>query len=125
MNAYVENEPNTDIIRLWMFTESPGGDTVWMWPTGREHGRQVWTQEIVPAYGKRPDHIMPVLEMSGQMWKACIAAIFAEGEVPANKVLLDILKREQNRVDALLHALIKANEPQMYLTSTPQEGKFP
>jgi hypothetical protein len=122
LNCYIEHDHITNGVKVWLFREEQGG-VVYMWPTHRtEHGDMVWMQEIVPDHQVRPDTVRPAIEMAGWMWKPFIEAIrAADGEVPAGKLLFETLKREQNRVDALIHALIKGGEPQ-WIIGGPTEA---
>ncbi|HET7110161.1 MAG TPA: hypothetical protein VFI41_04775 [Gemmatimonadales bacterium] len=114
MNCYIEHVPIVNVVRAWLYDDTPEG-TIYMWPT---NDQGTWRQEIVPHHQQRPDSVRPLLELTGQMWTTFIEAMRAEdGEVPAGQLLFKTLEREQNRVDALIHALIKQTEPQMFITS--------
>lgn len=116
MNCHIDHDHITDAVKVWLYDNRPEG-IVYLYPSAiDDHGAVTWTQEIVGYHEQRPDTVRPALEMSGFMWKPFVEAIRAEdGEVPAGQLLFETLKREQNRVDALIHALIKAGEPQMLL----------
>lgn len=123
MNCHIEHDPITDQVKVWLFRQEQGG-IVYMWPLGYEGDSlyMTWTQELVPDHVGRPESVRPALQMAGWMWRPFIDAVREEdGQVPAGKLLFETLKREQNRVDALIHALIKAGEPQMIMTSKPFE----
>lgn len=123
MNAFIEHDQMMAVVKVWLYNRDANGGTIFMWPTHRaENGDMVWMQEIVAEGVQRPDHIHPALEMSRHMWDAFVKALRAtELEKPAGKLLAQVLEREQNRVDALITALLKTNEPQWIMTK-PMEG---
>ena len=123
MNAFIERDHMLGSVKVWLYTKHMDG-TIYMWPTHRnEQGDMIWMQELVSDLAERPAHIKPALEMTGQIWEAFVKALRAtDMEIPASKLLYKVLEREQDRVDALIAHLIKQGEPQLFLTSSPQEG---
>lgn len=124
MNAYIENDALLNTVKVWLYYDEPGG-RVFMWPVGYEGDSKSmsWYQEIVAHNQATPDTIRPALEMSRPIWDAFIKALRSiDFEVPVGKLLAKVLEREQNRVDALITALIKQNEPQFIMSSKPLEG---
>lgn len=122
MKAWIESDHCTKAVKVWLYREEHGG-TVFMWPTHRDdYGNMVWTQELVAHDQMRPDTVKPALEMGGFMWEPFVAAIRdIDHDQPAGAVLYKTLEREQNRVDALIHALIKGMEPSYLITSTGEQ----
>lgn len=125
MKCYIEHDFATDGVKVWLFDERPEG-IVWFWPLGypdEKSACMTWRQEIVPHHQQRPDNVRPAFELSGWMWKPFLEAIRAEDyEMPAGKLLFDTLKREQNRVDALITHLIKSGEPQWLISKGESIG---
>lgn len=120
MKCYIEHDHVTDAVKVWLFRLEQEG-VVYMWPMGYPDEKSkcmTWTQLLVPEHQARPDDVRPALEMAGWMWRPFVEAIRAEdGEAPAGKLLHQALQREQNRVDALIGALLKQVEPQVIFTS--------
>lgn len=117
VNAHIENDALLNTVKVWLYHDEPGG-RVFMWPVGYEGDSKCmsWRQEMVSTLEALPDTVRPALEMSRPIWEAFIKALRAvEFEIPASKLLTKVLEREQNRVDALITALIKQGEPQMIL----------
>ena len=110
MKAHIDVDPLSQSVKVWLFRDEPGG-RVFMWPSGYEGQCVIYTQEIVPHEQALPDTIRPFLEMGHTIWSAFTKALLAEDEEHRSLDALDIvaktLEREQNRVDALIHALIK------------------
>jgi hypothetical protein len=123
MNAFIERDPVTDMVKVWLYSKQTDS-TVFMWPEHRdEFGNMIWKQELVPENVERPASVRPAFEMTGLIWQEFVKALHAvELEMPVGKLLGKVLEREQNRVDALISALIKQNEPQFIMTSKPVEG---
>lgn len=120
MKAFIERDVLTDMVRVWIFSKQTDS-TVFMWPDHRdEFGNMIWMQELVPENVERPASVKPAFEMTGLIWQEFVKALHAvELEMPVGKFLGKVLEREQNRVDALISALIKQAEPHLIMGGPP------
>lgn len=125
MNVRIVQDDLGAVVKVWIYNDEPNG-RVFMWPMGYPDSSQksmTWMQEIVPHNQVIPDTIRPALEFSRFIWDAFKEALLADAHlrVDALDIVAKTLEREQNRVDALIHALIKTSEPQ-WLIQGPTEG---
>jgi hypothetical protein len=128
MKAIVVAEDLNNIVKVWIFNDVPEG-RIFMWPMGYpdpSFKSMTWMQEIVPHEQAVPDTIRPALEMSRHIWDAFKEALLADQHMrlDALDIVAKTLEREQNRVDALIHALIKQSEPQFLISSNPPAENF-
>jgi hypothetical protein len=124
VNAIITHDDLGAVVRVWLFNDTPEG-RIYMWPMGYpdpKHKAMTWMQEIVAHNMVVPDTIRPALEFPRHMWDAFKEALLADAHlrVDALDIVAKTLDREQNRVDALIHALIKGLEPS-YLISTGEK----
>lgn len=127
MKAKIVMDDFGSAVKVYLYSIGVGNEMIFYWPVSiDEHGQQLWHQEL-KSETSGPAEVRPALEMSRQMWEAFKAALLEDQHlrVDALDIVAKTLEREQNRVDALIHALIKDHAVLMaphFVTTTEDYG---
>jgi hypothetical protein len=123
MKVHIAQDDLGSVVKVWIYNDVPEG-RIFMWPIGYtdpSHKSVSWYQEIV-AHGQAvPDTIRPALEFTRTIWDSFKEALLADTHmrIDALDIVAKTLEREQNRVDALIHALIKdMGQQSLYIEAT-------
>lgn len=110
MIAHIEEDMVKHTVKVYLWSESPQG-RVFTWPVEIGDFGWVWYQYEVTE-GSVVTEVKPALEFSWSIWGAFKEAILdGIGLTQDAKLLTETLKREQTRVDVLIHALIQHSQP--------------
>lgn len=113
MKVHIEKNPVEPVVRVYIWEEHFQGGRRFTYPSAvTESGDMIWTQKDYNVEGAKIDP-PPAFVFSWQLWdefkKAMLEGMGLTQDV--STVLVETLKREQTRVDVLIHALIQAGQP--------------